>query len=120
MEGKSVLFKRFADIDSIDIEIDSSDTKEIINSIKSISKSFGGINLEDIKAPECFIIENELKKIDNSFAVEYNPDFRQKIADSWPISINDKYSRVDWNWEPQYDLNKTILTMIKNLKLKLK
>ena len=66
------------------------------------------------------IIEKELKKIDNSFAVEYNPDFRQKIADSWPISINDKYSRVDWNWEPQYDLNKTILTMIKNLKLKLK
>ena len=63
MEGKAVLFKRFADIDSIDIEIDSSDSKEIINSIKSISKSFGGINLEDIKAPECFIIENELKKL---------------------------------------------------------
>ena len=63
MEGKAVLFKRFADIDSIDIEIDSSDTKEIINSIKNISKSFGGINLEDIKAPECFIIENELKKL---------------------------------------------------------
>ncbi len=63
MEGKAVLFKRFADIDSIDIEIDSSDTKEIINSVKNISKSFGGINLEDIKAPECFIIENELKKL---------------------------------------------------------
>ena len=45
MEGKAVLFKRFADIDSIDIEIDSSDTKEIINSVKNISKSFGGINL---------------------------------------------------------------------------
>ena len=57
------VIKRFADIDSIDIEIDSSDTKEIINSVKSISKSFGGINLEDIKAPECFIIENELKKL---------------------------------------------------------
>ena len=63
MEGKAVLFKRFADIDSIDIEIDSSDTREIINSVKNISKSFGGINLEDIKAPECFIIENELKKL---------------------------------------------------------
>ncbi len=63
MEGKAVLFKRFADIDSIDIEIDSTDTKEIINSIKNISKSFGGINLEDIKAPECFIIEKELKKL---------------------------------------------------------
>ncbi len=62
MEGKAVLFKRFADIDSIDIEIDTSDTKEIINSVRNISKSFGGINLEDIKAPECFIIENELKK----------------------------------------------------------
>ncbi len=63
MEGKAVLFKRFADIDSIDIEIDSADTKEIISSIKNISKSFGGINLEDIKAPECFVIERELKKI---------------------------------------------------------
>ena len=63
MEGKAVLFKRFADIDSIDIEIDTSDTKEIINSVRNISKSFGGINLEDIKAPECFIIEDELKKI---------------------------------------------------------
>ena len=63
MEGKAVLFKRFADIDSIDLEIDTEDTKEIINSIKHIAKSFGGINLEDIAAPNCFIIEDELKKI---------------------------------------------------------
>ena len=63
MEGKAVLFKRFADIDSIDLEIDTEDTKEIINSIKNIAKSFGGINLEDIASPNCFIIENELKKI---------------------------------------------------------
>tara|TARA_B100000674_G_C37952914_1_gene968127 strand:- start:671 stop:2959 length:2289 start_codon:yes stop_codon:yes gene_type:complete len=63
MEGKAVLFKRFADIDSIDLEIDTEDSKEIINSIKNIAKSFGGINLEDIAAPNCFIIENELKKI---------------------------------------------------------
>ena len=63
MEGKAVLFKRFADIDSIDIEIDTNDTDEIIKSIKNISKSFGGINLEDIKAPECFIIEKKLKEI---------------------------------------------------------
>ena len=63
MEGKAVLFKRFADIDSIDIEIDTNDTEEIIKSIKNISKSFGGINLEDIKAPECFIIERKLKEI---------------------------------------------------------
>ncbi len=63
MEGKAVLFKRFADINSIDIEIDSSNTEEIIKSIKSISGSFGGINLEDIAAPDCFIIEEKLKKL---------------------------------------------------------
>ncbi len=63
MEGKAVLFKRFADIDSIDIEIDSNNSEEIINSIKNISKSFGGINLEDIAAPDCFIIEKKLKQL---------------------------------------------------------
>ena len=62
MEGKAVLFKRFADIDSIDIEIDSSDPEEIVNTIKNISGTFGGINLEDIAAPNCFIIEQKLKK----------------------------------------------------------
>ena len=63
MEGKAVLFKRFADIDSIDLEIDSSDADEIIKSIKNFSKSFGGINLEDIAAPDCFVIEEKLKEI---------------------------------------------------------
>ena len=63
MEGKAVLFKRFADIDSIDLEIDSKDTNEIINSIKNFAPSFGGINLEDIAAPDCFIIEQKLKEI---------------------------------------------------------
>ena len=63
MEGKSVLFKRFADIDSIDIEIDSNDTNSIIETIKNISGTFGGINLEDIAAPDCFIIEQKLKEI---------------------------------------------------------
>ncbi len=63
MEGKAVLFKRFADIDSIDLEIDSNDPNEIINSIKNFSPSFGGINLEDIAAPDCFIIEEKLKEI---------------------------------------------------------
>ena len=63
MEGKAVLFKRFADINSIDIEIDSTDPEEIVRSIKSIAGSFGGINLEDIAAPDCFIIEDKLKKI---------------------------------------------------------
>ena len=63
MEGKAVLFKRFADIDSIDLEIDSEDSDEIINSIKNFAPSFGGINLEDIAAPDCFIIEQKLKEI---------------------------------------------------------
>jgi len=63
MEGKAVLFKRFADIDAIDLEIDSSNANEIIKSIKNFSKSFGGINLEDIASPDCFIIEEKLKKI---------------------------------------------------------
>ena len=63
MEGKSVLFKRFADIDSIDIEINNNDTNSIIETIKNISGTFGGINLEDIAAPDCFIIEQKLKEI---------------------------------------------------------
>ena len=63
MEGKAVLFKRFADIDAIDLEIDCSDPDEIVKSIKNFSKSFGGINLEDIAAPDCFIIEEKLKKL---------------------------------------------------------
>ena len=63
MEGKAVLFKRFADIDSIDLEIDSQDPDEIIRSIKNFAPSFGGINLEDIAAPDCFIIEEKLKKV---------------------------------------------------------
>ena len=62
MEGKAVLFKRFADVDAVDIEIDSKDNDEIINTVKKISPTFGGINLEDIKAPECFYIEEKLKK----------------------------------------------------------
>ncbi len=62
MEGKAVLFKRFADIDAIDLEIDSSNSEEIIKSILNFSKSFGGINLEDIAAPDCFVIEKKLKE----------------------------------------------------------
>jgi len=63
MEGKAVLFKRFADIDAIDLEIESNNPDEIVNSIKNFSGSFGGINLEDIAAPDCFIIEEKLKKL---------------------------------------------------------
>src|SRR5947209_3351051 len=63
MEGKAVLFKRFADIDSFDLEIDTEDPEEFINSVKFLGPSFGGINLEDIKAPECFIIEERLREL---------------------------------------------------------
>ncbi len=63
MEGKAVLFKRFADIDSIDLEIDTEDPDEFINAVKFLGPSFGGINLEDIKAPECFIIEQRLREL---------------------------------------------------------
>ncbi len=63
MEGKSVLFKRFADIDSIDLEVDTSDPDEFINCVKYLGPAFGGINLEDIAAPESFIIEQRLKEI---------------------------------------------------------
>jgi malate dehydrogenase (oxaloacetate-decarboxylating)(NADP+) len=62
MEGKGVLFKRFADVDVFDIELDTHDPDEIIKIVKALEPTFGGINLEDIKAPECFYIEEELKK----------------------------------------------------------
>ncbi len=65
MEGKSVLFKRFADVDSIDLEVDTEDADEFINCVKLLGPSFGGINLEDIKAPECFIIEQRLRELMN-------------------------------------------------------
>jgi malate dehydrogenase (oxaloacetate-decarboxylating)(NADP+) len=62
MEGKAVLFKRFADVNSIDIELDTEDPEAFINAVKLMEPTFGGINLEDIKAPECFIIEQRLKE----------------------------------------------------------
>lgn len=65
MEGKGILFKKFADIDVFDIELNSTDTSEIIKACQLLEPTFGGINLEDIKAPECFIIEEELKKTMN-------------------------------------------------------
>src|ERR1044072_2316560 len=63
MEGKAVLFKRFTDIDSIDLEVSSEDPDEIVNCVKLLGKSWGGINLEDIKAPECFIVEQRLREL---------------------------------------------------------
>jgi malate dehydrogenase (oxaloacetate-decarboxylating)(NADP+) len=63
MEGKAVLFKRFADIDSIDIEVDTTDVEEFINAVRYLGPSWGGINLEDIRAPDCFIIEQRLREL---------------------------------------------------------
>ena len=62
MEGKAVLFKRFADVDAIDIEIDSEDAEVFSSTVEKIGRTFGGINLEDISAPDCFIIESELRE----------------------------------------------------------
>ncbi|UEM21197.1 NADP-dependent malic enzyme [Skermanella mucosa] len=63
MEGKAVLFKRFADVDGIDLEVDTSDVDEFVNCVRFLGPSFGGINLEDIKAPDCFIIEQRLREL---------------------------------------------------------
>src|SRR6476469_4873912 len=63
MEGKAVLFKRFADIDSIDLEIGTEDPQQFVDAVKFLGPTFGGINLEDIKAPECFIIEERLREL---------------------------------------------------------
>ena len=63
MEGKAVLFKRFADVDAIDLEVDTRDVEEFIDCVRYLGPTFGGINLEDIKAPECFIIEQRLREL---------------------------------------------------------
>jgi malate dehydrogenase (oxaloacetate-decarboxylating)(NADP+) len=63
MEGKAVLFKRFADVDAIDLEVDTKDVEQFINAVRYLGPSFGGINLEDIKAPDCFIIEQRLREM---------------------------------------------------------
>ena len=63
MEGKAVLFKRFADVDSIDLEVSTEDPDEFINCVRFLGQTFGGINLEDIKAPECFLIEQKLREL---------------------------------------------------------
>ena len=63
MEGKAVLFKRFADVDGLDLEVSTEDVDEFVNCVRFLGASFGGINLEDIKAPECFIIEQRLREV---------------------------------------------------------
>ena len=62
MEGKAVLFKKFADIDGLDLEVDTKDTEKFVEAVAMLAPSFGGINLEDIKSPECFIIEQQLRE----------------------------------------------------------
>jgi malate dehydrogenase (oxaloacetate-decarboxylating)(NADP+) len=63
MEGKAVLFKRFADVDCVDLEVDTENVDEFVNCVRFLGPSFGGINLEDIKAPECFVIEQRLREL---------------------------------------------------------
>ena len=63
MEGKSVLFKKFADVNCVDICVDAADPEDFIRVVKSLGPSFGGINLEDIKAPDCFVVEERLKAL---------------------------------------------------------
>src|SRR3984885_13863782 len=63
MEGKAVLFKRFADVDSIDLEVDTKDVEEFIGAVRYLGPTFGGINLEDIKTPDCFVIEERLREL---------------------------------------------------------
>ena len=62
MEGKAVLFKKFANIDVFDIEVDETDVDKLVDIIASLEPTFGGINLEDIKAPECFMVEKKLRE----------------------------------------------------------
>src|SRR5260370_1424755 len=62
MEGKAVLFKRFADVDAIDLEVSTEDPDAFVNCVRYLGQTFGGINLEDIKAPECFLIEQRLRE----------------------------------------------------------
>jgi len=93
MEGKAVLFKRFADINSIDIEIDSSDPNEIVKSIKNIAVSFGGINLEDIAAPDCFVIEEKLKEINHEIGSSLNKRLIKSTDKAGFIIANSNFTK---------------------------
>ncbi len=99
----------------------------IDDAIKSISQLMSA-NKEDLSIKSSYnlsgfsttpdMMENELKKINKYFDVKYSPDFRQSIADSWPNSIDDFYARNEWDWNPMYDLRRTIKEMITKLKEK--
>ena len=64
-------------------------------------------------------LANAIKQVIPEFSITYIPDFRQAIADSWPASIDDSYSRRDWKWKERYDLNKTVATMLENVDISL-
>jgi hypothetical protein len=96
MEGKAVLSQRFADIDSIDLEIDTRDVDEFINCVRYLGPSFGGINLEDIKAPECFIIEQRLRElpdIPSSTTTSTAPPSSPPPGSSMPASDRPQFRR---------------------------
>ena len=108
MEGKAVLFKKFADIDGIDLEVNTEDADEFVNSVKVLSKTWGGINLEDIKAPECFIIEEKLSellddvslsKYSLSTSVTYSPlntEHSKSCINGFPAFTADIKSSKSW------------------------
>ena len=86
MEGKSVLFKRFADIDSFDIEVEEEDAQAFIECVKRFGNTFGGINLEDIGSPECFIIEQELRDVLDICLLYTSPSPRDQRGSRMPSS----------------------------------
>src|SRR3546814_9711208 len=85
MEGKAVLFKRFADVDSIDLEVDTEDPQRFIEAVELLAPSFGGINLEDIAAPNCFIIEAALKERMNIRSEEHPSELQSLMRISYAV-----------------------------------
>ena len=102
MEGKAVLFKRFADVDSIDIELDTEDPDKFIEAVALMEPTFGGINLEDIAAPECFVIEAGAARADEHPGHARRParhrDHRRRRASSTPATSPGASSRTCAWW----------------------
>jgi len=92
------------------IELSEADFSKLKN---NSNFNFAGISFS------CQKLASEIKKHLPQFSIEYIPDFRQQIADSWPESIDDSEARNQWGWKPEYDLSKLTLTMLENLKIKL-
>ena len=96
MEGKSLLFKIYAGVDAFDIEVDEKDPDKFIEAVKAIAPTFGGINLEDIKAPECFEIERRLKE-ELDIPVMHDDQHGTAIS-KWPARTSTRYA--SWSTEP--------------------